>query len=119
LKFYLDEDLSAHVAEIARSRGLDVTCSHECGRDGWSDEHQLRIAAEEGRCFVTRNRDDFAMLTVRFLEVGAPHAGVLVVSASLRGSRFMQIALALVRYDEQHREGVYAYTFDFLRSGQQ
>ena len=70
MQFYLDEDLSQRVADLARAQGLDVVSSHECGRDGLSDEEQLRLAAEKGRCFVARNRNHFIPLTVQFFEIG-------------------------------------------------
>jgi len=115
MRFYLDEDLSPRIAEPARAQGVDAVSSHECGRDGMEDERQLRLAAAEGRCFVTRNRDHFVLLTVRFFEASLPHAGLLIVSASLRPGRVAAIAAALAGYDRQHPDGMHAYTIDFLR----
>lgn len=114
MRFYLDEDLSHRIAELARARGCDVLSSHECGRDGLRDEEQLRLAAAEGRCFVTRNRDDFIALTVRCFQDGAPHAGVLIVPDSLPADDFAALAAAVVAYAEEHPEGLPAYTIDFL-----
>ena len=114
MKFYLDEDTSWKVAEIGRRRGLDVLSSHECGRNGLGDEQQLRLAATDGRCFVTRNRAHLVVLTVRFFESNWPHAGVLIIPASLPGDDFAAIAEALVRYDEEHPEGLQPHTIDFL-----
>ncbi len=115
MRFYLDEDLSSEIAKIARARGLDVVSCHELGRNGLSDERQLRFAAEEGRCLVTRNRDDFEEQTVRFFEMEWSHAGLLIVPPSLPSDRFSLIAAALLDYDRQHPEGVPAYTIHFLR----
>ncbi|MBI4493818.1 MAG: DUF5615 family PIN-like protein [Chloroflexi bacterium] len=115
MRFYLDEDISHQVASIARAGGLDVISSHECGRNGLPDEQQLRLAAAEGRCFVTRNRNDFELLTVRFFEAGWPHAGVLIVQASWPGHRFAALAEALARYAQAHPDGVPSYGIDFLR----
>ena len=114
-RFLLDENLSDEVARIARAQGLDIISSHECGRDGLADEEQLRLASEEGRCVVTRNRDDFLALTVRFFENQAPHAGVLVVPPSLPDRDAAAIARALVAYAQTHPEGVASYSFDYLR----
>jgi hypothetical protein len=110
----LDEDLSDEVSRIARSQHVDVISSHECGRDGLSDEDQLRLAAEEGRCLVTYNRDDFLALTVRFFENGWPHAGVLIVSRSLPRRNFAAIAAALVSYAQRYEGDLPSYTTDFL-----
>jgi len=114
VRFYLDEDLSDRVASVARSQGLDVISSHECGRDGLPDEAQLRLAAAEGRCFVTRNRDDFVHLTVRSFESLRPHVGGLIVPPSLPNSDFAGIARALMSYAREHASGLPAYSIDYL-----
>lgn len=114
MRFYLDEDLSDRVASIARAQGLDVLSSHECGRDGLSDEAQLSLAGEEGRCLVTRNRNHFVLLTVRFFENQSPHAGVLLVVRSLANDGFAGIATALVSYARRHDAGLPTYAIDFL-----
>ena len=115
MRFYLDEDLSDQIAIIARSLGLDVLSSHECGRDGLDDEAQLLAAAEDGRCLVTRNRADFVAWTVRFFEQESPHSGVLLLPESLPPDQFAAIAHALVEYERRHPEGLPPYTVDFLR----
>jgi hypothetical protein len=114
-RFFLDENLSDEVARIARAQGLDVLSSHECGRDGMVDDEQLRLAAEEGRCVVTRNRDDFLALTVRFFEHQWPHAGILIVPPSLPDKNAAARARALVAYAQSHPAGIASYSFDFLK----
>lgn len=114
MRFYLDEDLSGEIARIARARGVDVVSCHELGLKRLGDELQLRLAAEEGRCLVTRNRDHFLALTVRFFEREWPHAGILIVPASMPSRYFAVIAAALLDYDLRHPQGVPAYTIDFL-----
>lgn len=114
MKFYLDEDLSDRVAAIARARGLDVISSHECGRDGLPDNEQLRLAAEDRRCMVTRNRDDFVQLTVQFFEQQLPHAGVLIVPRSLPNADAARIADALGAFAESHADAVMDYAWTFL-----
>lgn len=115
MRFYLDENLSDKIADVGRAKGANILGSHECGQNGLSDEQQLRFAATKGRCFVTRDRDDLIMLTVRFFERQWPHAGVLIIPASFQGSRFTAIAEALACYGEEHPEGLPAYAVDFLR----
>lgn len=114
MRYYLDEDLSEKIAEIARCRGLDVLSARECGNKGLRDDQQLSFAAGEGRCLVTRNRDDFLEATTRFFERGWPHAGVLVISRSLPSNRFAAVAATLLDYERHHPEGISAYTIDFL-----
>lgn len=114
MRFCLDEDLSPRIADIARNLGLDVLSSHEVGRNGLSDDEQLRLAAEDGRCFVTRNRDDFIALTLTLAQLQQPHAGVLIVSRSLPATDFARIAHALAAYALRHPGGLSHYTVDFL-----
>lgn len=115
MRYYLDENLSDKIAQIARARGLDVVSSHGSDRDRLDDESQLRLAAAEGRCLVTGNRNHFTLLTLRFFEMAWPHAGVLVVPASMPSDRFATVAAALLEFDRLHPDGVSAYSIHFLR----
>jgi predicted nuclease of predicted toxin-antitoxin system len=115
VRFYLDEDLSPKVADIARARcGLDVVTAHRAGTLEWSDEAQLRYAAQDGRCVVTRNRDDFIAETLAAYEVQGPHAGVLIVPHTLPNDHFPAIATALCAYSPRFSDGLQQYTIDFL-----
>lgn len=114
MRFYLDEDLSEKIAQIARGMGLDIVAARECGNSGADDDSQLSFAAGEGRCLVTRNRDHFLALTVRFVEEGRPHAGVLVVPYSIPSDRFTLIARSIAQYDGDHPEGIYDYGLDYV-----
>jgi len=114
MRFLLDEDLSPKVARIARELGVDVLSSHECGRNGLPDEDQLRLAAEEQRCFVTRNARHLVPLTKLCLEYQWPHAGLLLVPRSLPNDDFSAIASALLAYDRMHESGLPSYSVDFL-----
>ena len=115
MRFYLDEDQSYRIAAIARSLGVDIVTTRDLGRGAASDAEQLALAAELGRVLVTRNYDDFARFTRRFLEEGRPHAGVLFVPRSLRGQYEAAIARAIARYDRDHPEGMPPYMIDYLR----
>jgi predicted nuclease of predicted toxin-antitoxin system len=98
LRFLLDEDLPPRAAEVGRNLGLDVVSVHEVGRRGYSDDEQLRFAAREGRMLLTRNGDDFLMLSVEFYRAGEPYPGVLIVGRNLPNDRPERIAHALKRW---------------------
>ena len=76
---YMDEDMSALVATLLRSRGLDVTTVPEQSTLGKTDSDQLEFAASLGRCLVTHNRVDFERLHLQFIEEGREHCGIIVV----------------------------------------
>ena len=114
MRFYLDEDLSGKIAEIARGMGVDIVSAHECGNFGSEDGVHLAFAASDGRCLVTRNRDHFIALTVKFFQEERPHAGVLVVPYTMPSDRFELIARAIAHYDSDHPEGISAYGVDYV-----
>lgn len=114
MKFYLDEDLSPKIAQMLREKKIDCISAHEKGMIQASDMAQLEFAANVERCLVTKNRDDFIRLTLRFFNSQLPHHGVLIVPHSSPGDRFYLIVEALENYDQAHSEGMMPYTIDFL-----
>lgn len=76
---YTDEDISALVATLLRSRGLDITTVPEQATLGKTDSEQLEFAVSIGRCIVTHNRVDFERLHLQFIEEGREHCGIIVV----------------------------------------
>ena len=114
MRYYLDEDISPTVAQLLRDHGIDSVSVHDIGAHGLSDQEQLDRAASEGRCLVTRNRNDFLRLTVRAFEGHRRHSGVLIVPHTLPGDRFAQIADALAAYAAKRPEGLPPYSIDFV-----
>jgi predicted nuclease of predicted toxin-antitoxin system len=76
---YTDEDMSALVATLLRSRGLDVTTVPEQSTLGKTDCEQLEFAASLNRCILTHNRVDFERLHLQYLEEERQHSGIIVV----------------------------------------
>jgi hypothetical protein len=113
MKFYLDEDLSPKIAEILRRNGIDALSAHEAGMCEASDQRQLDFATVDKRCLVTRNRDDFIRLTVRFFNDQRPHYGVLIVPYSLPGDQFSRIARLIKKFSSHHPKGLAPYSIAF------
>ena len=84
------------------------------GRQGLSDREQLQYAASEKRCLVTRNRNDYLILTREFFDRSEPHQGVLVVSSRLAPDDFGRIASAVKEYLDLYRDGPATFLFDFV-----
>lgn len=114
MKFYLDEDISPKVTQILRKEDIDAVSAHEAGMIGAPDEDQLTIAAAEGRVLVTRNRDDFIILTVRFFEDFKPHCGLLIVPHTLSGADFHLLSSLISTFAKEHPKGLTSYTIEFL-----
>ena len=114
MKFYLDEDLSPKIAEIVRKSRIDALSAHEAGMCESSDQSQLDFAATEKTCLVTRNRDDFIRLTVRFFNDQRPHCGVLIIPYALPGDQFSRIANLIKKFSSRHQKGLAPYSISFL-----
>jgi predicted nuclease of predicted toxin-antitoxin system len=76
---YTDEDMSALVATLLRSRGLDITTVPEQTTLGKTDIEQLEFAISMGRCILTHNRVDFERLHLHYVEQNRQHSGIIVV----------------------------------------
>lgn len=76
---YTDEDMSALVATLLKSRGLDVTTVPEQGTLGKTDIEQLEFAISWDRCLVTHNRIDFERLHLQYVQENKQHSGIIIV----------------------------------------
>jgi predicted nuclease of predicted toxin-antitoxin system len=114
MKFYLDEDLSPKIAEILRKNGVDALSAHEIGAVEASDLQQLEFAGKEKRCLVTRNRDDFIKLTLRFFNDHRPHHGILIIPYTIPGDQFSRMAALMKTFASRHPSGFPPYTIAFL-----
>ena len=114
MKVCLDEDISPDVAAILRSMGVDATSVHEAGRQAFSDREQLELASAEGRVLVTRNRNDFILLTQEFFSKGLPHAGVLILPWTVPPDNFQLVAKRIAKYVKRAGDSPSEYLFDFV-----
>jgi len=114
VKVCLDEDISPEVAAILRSMGVNATSAHEAERQGFSDREQLELTSAEGRCLVTRNRNDFILLTQEFFAKGLPHAGVLILPWTIPPDNFRLVAKRIAQYAKRAGNSPTEYLFDFV-----
>ena len=76
---YTDEDMSALVATLLRTRGLDITTVPEQSSLGKTDREQLEFATSLNRCLLTHNRVDCERLHLQYIEEERQHSGIIIV----------------------------------------
>ncbi len=106
MKLYLDEDLLSRVWILLREVWPAPTGAHEAGQMGRSDLEQLRHAAREGRCLVTRNVADFLELLRQLINRQESHGGIILIPASFRGDEFAILAEAIAGCVAAHPKGL-------------
>src|SRR5512135_1109517 len=72
IRFHLDENCPAAIAEGLRRRCIDVTTTPGAGLLTASDEEQTAYALAEGRVIFTLDKD-----FLRINAAGIPHAGIV------------------------------------------
>ncbi len=106
MRFYLDENLSPRVAELLRTRGLDVVSAHEVRNTQLDDRSQLRYAAGERRALVTCDIADFTELAAECIAANVEHAGIVLVPPTFRTDEFAAIADAVEQVAREYPEGL-------------
>ena len=76
LRYYIDEHLSAAIAEQLRARGVDLIRAHDVGRVNRKipDDEQLAYATGAEHVLVSIDRD-----FTRLNSAPIPHAGIIVL----------------------------------------
>lgn len=107
---YTDEDMSALVATLLRSRGLDITTVPEQATLGKTDSEQLEFATSVSRCILTHNRIDFERLHLQYIEENRQHAGIIVVPQknAYEVARRIGILVSTLVADEIRNQLLYA-----------
>lgn len=114
MKVLVDEDLSDEIAVILRAEGVDAVHVREIGLSGAEDQEVLDEAARQGRCVMTRNRNDFLMLTEYYFHEGRPHHGIIIIPRSYPGNQPARIAKALTILSQDCPNVFQPYAFIFL-----
>jgi hypothetical protein len=114
MKFYLNEDLAPQIGARLRTKGIDAVSALEVGNTQLSDRDQLRYAAREGRCLVTRNVRHFVILAHDAIRRQERHAGIVLCPPSIRGFEVAKIAEALTRLARQFPKGLGEFDILYL-----
>lgn len=77
MRFLLDQDVYAATARFLMDLGHDVVSVAEIGCSQAVDEELLSIAQEQGRIFVTRDRDFGGLVFVRDIRTGVIYLRIL------------------------------------------
>lgn len=77
MKFLLDQDVYATTLRFLSDLGHDVVSASQIGCAQADDTDLLRIAQEQGRIFVTRDRDFGGLVFVKGLGTGVIYLRVL------------------------------------------
>ena len=77
MKFLLDQDVYATTRRFLTDLGHDVVAASQLGLSRAADEELLKIAQEQGRVFVTRDRDFGHLVFVRKLGAGVLYLRIL------------------------------------------
>jgi predicted nuclease of predicted toxin-antitoxin system len=77
MKFLLDQDVYASTARFLHDLGHDVVPVAQIGLSQTGDEELLRIAQEQNRIFVTRDRDFGNLVFVKALGAGVLYLRIL------------------------------------------
>ena len=96
MKALIDAQLSHGIAELLRTRGLDVEAVtlREDIVDNASDAEIMELAAREGRAVITNNVKDFRPIAARRLQRGQGHAGLILVPSARRRTKAANAAMA-------------------------
>jgi predicted nuclease of predicted toxin-antitoxin system len=110
ISLYTDEDMSALVAVLLRSRGLDVTIVPEQTTLGKTDREQLEFATSINRCLVTHNRVDFERLHLQFMQENRKHCGITVVPQknAYKVAQRISILVSMLTADSINNQLLYA-----------
>ena len=77
MKFLIDQDVYAVTVRFLRGLGHDVVPVAQLGLSQADDEELLRLAQEQGRIFVTRDRDFGSLVFVKVIGSGVLYLRVL------------------------------------------
>jgi predicted nuclease of predicted toxin-antitoxin system len=99
MKFLLDQDVYAATARFLSELGHDVVPVAQIGYSQADDSDLLRTAQEQGRVFVTRDRDFGGLVFVKGLRAGVIYLRILPSTQNAVHKEFERV-LKSYREDE-------------------
>lgn len=106
MKLYLDENLSARLAQMLRARGYDAVSAHDVGNTQLDDRAQLAYATSEGRAIVTCDVADFIELAAEAIRANTEHAGIILIPATFGTDEFAAIKQGIAEVVRRYPGGL-------------
>jgi predicted nuclease of predicted toxin-antitoxin system len=102
MKFLTDQDIYAATARFLNGIGHDVVTAAQLGLAQAGDAELLRVAQEQGRIFVTRDRDFGGLV---FVQGGGAGVIYLRLLPSTQNVVHAELERVLTLYSEQELQG--------------
>src|SRR5207244_891967 len=102
MKFLTDQDVYATTGRFLSALGHDVVTAAQLGLAQGEDAELLRVAHEQGRIFVTRDRDFGGLV---FVQGGGAGVVYLRMLPSTQNAVHAELERALTLYSEQELQG--------------
>jgi predicted nuclease of predicted toxin-antitoxin system len=102
MKFLSDQDVYAATTAFLRGLGHDVVTASQLGLAQADDSELLRVAHEQERIFVTRDRDYGGLV---FVQGSGPGVIYLRVLPSTQNAVHAELERVLTLYTEQELQG--------------
>ncbi len=102
MRFLADQDVYAGTVRFLRGLGHDVATAAQLGLAQANDAVLLRVAQQQGRIFVTRDRDFGGLV---FVQGGGPGVIYLRISPATQNAVHAELQRVLTLYSEQELQG--------------
>jgi predicted nuclease of predicted toxin-antitoxin system len=102
MKFLTDQDVYATTVRFLNGLGHDVVTAAQLGLARAQDAELLRVAQQQGRIFVTRDRDFGGLV---FVQGGGAGVIYLRISPSTVNAVHAELERVLTLYPEQELQG--------------
>ena len=102
MKFLTDQDVYAVTVRFLSGLGQDVVTAADLGLAQADDAELLRVAQDEGRIFVTRDRDFGGLV---FVQGGGTGVIYLRMLPSTQNAVHAELKRVLTLYNEQQLQG--------------